>query len=178
LALADHELGQVYKALIASGLTEELLALRLGLKVIHVRHVLAGGRVSTYKALSRIADRLGIPRGLIGLEYVGPQPRAHEPSSGATSCARCDGPAFDVYMWTRDEIVALKTALRFTLREMSEYVGVTSRMISKWTSPADPAVPRPLNQAKLDNAWSRAPETAKKLFREALMRESHNQPRS
>jgi transcriptional regulator with XRE-family HTH domain len=61
-----------------------------------------------------------------------------------------------VRRWTGREATALRTALRQSLRDFAEYLGVGARTVSKWEAGGVKVCPRPEMQAALDTALSRA----------------------
>jgi transcriptional regulator with XRE-family HTH domain len=60
-----------------------------------------------------------------------------------------------VQRWTGRETRALRQALRMTVRDFGEHLGVSDRTVSKWEAGGDRVAPRPFNQACLDTALSR-----------------------
>lgn len=76
-ALAAHDAGAAYRLLIAGGVTQREIAAATGQKQSEVSDIRAGRRVCSVWVLERIADGLGVPRGLMGLGY-GPEGAYHE----------------------------------------------------------------------------------------------------
>lgn len=68
-ALARRDIGAVYRELIAEGYTRRQLGELAGHGPSTVSEILAGRPVAMYPTLERIAVRLGIPRGYLGLAY-------------------------------------------------------------------------------------------------------------
>ncbi|MEU5912891.1 helix-turn-helix domain-containing protein [Micromonospora sp. NPDC047527] len=61
-----------------------------------------------------------------------------------------------VQAWTGCETRALRQALRMSIREFAENLGVSERTVSKWEAGRDAVHPRPEMQAALDTVLSRA----------------------
>ena len=68
-ALAARDIGEVFRLLTATGVTQRRIAELTGMGQSEVSEVLAGRRVMAYDVLARIADGFGVPRGLMGLAY-------------------------------------------------------------------------------------------------------------
>ncbi|GLZ38368.1 helix-turn-helix transcriptional regulator [Actinokineospora sp. NBRC 105648] len=83
-ALAAHDIGQVYRQLGRIGVSQRRIAALTGHSQPEVSKVIAGRQVQSYQVLARIADGLGIPRGLMGLASndttpsAGDQPREED----------------------------------------------------------------------------------------------------
>ncbi len=60
-----------------------------------------------------------------------------------------------VRRWTGRETTALRTALRLSLRDFAEHLGVGARTVSKWEAGGRSVCPRPEMQAALDTALHR-----------------------
>lgn len=82
-----------------------------------------------------------------------------------------------VHRWTGKEARALRTALRLTVRDFAERLGVAVRTISKWEAGGSNVVPRPDTQAILDTALGHAASDAKLRF-ETLRQEREQAPLS
>jgi transcriptional regulator with XRE-family HTH domain len=198
-ALGQRDIGHVYARLGRLGMSQRDIAARTGQGQSEVSEVLAGRKIIAYAVLARIAEGLGIPRGFMGLAYLGPSsaesdaatsggivvppPLSARPAEqveihtiAVEQCVRCgDSRPAPVTQWSRREILALMRALRMSVREFARYIGVTDRIVSKWTSPERSVVPRPVNQAALDTAFARTDAAVWRLY-EALMSESTEQP--
>lgn len=69
-ALARRDIGAVYRHLIALGVTRRRIGELTGQTKSDVSEIVAGRPVTMYPLLERIAVRLGIPRGYMGLAYT------------------------------------------------------------------------------------------------------------
>jgi transcriptional regulator with XRE-family HTH domain len=67
-------------------------------------------------------------------------------------------------MWTGQEAGALRHALRMTIREFAEHLGVAVRTVAKWEAHGSAIAPMPVMQAALDTALARAPDEVKSRF--------------
>ncbi|SDK83722.1 hypothetical protein SAMN05428985_106301 [Nocardioides sp. YR527] len=75
----------------------------------------------------------------------------------------------EVETWTGAEARLLRTvALRLSLRDFADCLGIPSRTISKWEQAGATRVPRPHMQAMLDTALERADPAARARFETAL----------
>jgi transcriptional regulator with XRE-family HTH domain len=68
-ALAERDIGAVFRLVVGGGLTQRELAVLVRMSQSEVSEVLSGRRVLAYDVLVRIADGLGVPRGMMGLAY-------------------------------------------------------------------------------------------------------------
>src|SRR5262245_25484040 len=66
-ALAARDIASVYRLLQRFGVSQRMIADRAGQSQSEVSEILAGRRVLSYDVLLRIADGLGVARGLMGL---------------------------------------------------------------------------------------------------------------
>jgi transcriptional regulator with XRE-family HTH domain len=69
-----------------------------------------------------------------------------------------------VGQWTGQEARALRQALRMTIPEFAERLGVAERTVAKWEAHGSAIVPVPVMQAVLDTVLARAAEEAKSRF--------------
>ena len=69
-----------------------------------------------------------------------------------------------VQKWTGRETRALRHALRMSIRDFAEHLGVSERTVSKWEAGRETVQPRPEMQAALDTALRRASEEAVSRF--------------
>ncbi|MGC4809056.1 helix-turn-helix domain-containing protein [Micromonospora sp. DT228] len=69
-----------------------------------------------------------------------------------------------VQAWTGRETRALRQALRMSIRDFAQDLGVSERTVSKWEAGRDAVRPRPEMQAALDTALSRAEGQAAARF--------------
>lgn len=110
--LATHDIETVYRLVIDNGASQYEIARRTGQSQSEVHDILHNGRqVTWYKLLKRIADGLGIPRGMMGL--------ANDQSNPASETA--DRPVGEV-----DETVKrrnLVTLAAFFAREVAATAG-------------------------------------------------------
>jgi formylglycine-generating enzyme required for sulfatase activity len=70
-----------------------------------------------------------------------------------------------VTQWTGRETKALRIALRMSLVDFAERMGVTQRAVSKWEAGEEKAVPQPVNQASLDAILAAASSDAVARFK-------------
>jgi Helix-turn-helix len=68
-ALADQDIGTVYRLLGRLGFSQQRIAGLTGQGQSEVSAIIHGRRVISYQVLSRIAEGLGIPRGYLGLSW-------------------------------------------------------------------------------------------------------------
>jgi hypothetical protein len=69
-ALAAHDIGTVFRLLQRHGVSQRRIAARTGQSQSEISEILAGRRVTSYAVLVRIAEGLGVNRGLMGLAFV------------------------------------------------------------------------------------------------------------
>jgi transcriptional regulator with XRE-family HTH domain len=69
-----------------------------------------------------------------------------------------------VGQWTGQEASALRQALRLTIRDFAEHLGVAERTVAKWEAGGSAMVPVPVMQAALDTVLTRASDEAKGRF--------------
>jgi transcriptional regulator with XRE-family HTH domain len=67
--------------------------------------------------------------------------------------------------WTGREASALRHALRLTIRDFAEHLGVAERTVAKWEAGGSAMVPVLVMQAALDTVLERASDEAKGRFR-------------
>ncbi|KAB1907384.1 helix-turn-helix domain-containing protein [Micromonospora sp. AMSO1212t] len=77
-----------------------------------------------------------------------------------------------VQKWTGRETRMLRHALRMSIRDFAEHLGVSERTVSKWEAGRDAVQPRPEMQAALDTALVRASDEAVARFCQATGNES------
>ncbi len=80
-ALARRDIGAVYRMLIGAGVSQRQIACLTGQAQSEVSEILQGRQVIGYAVLARIAEGLGIARGLMGLAcagYSSPRPSGIE----------------------------------------------------------------------------------------------------
>jgi transcriptional regulator with XRE-family HTH domain len=68
-ALASHDIATVYRILVGQGLSQRRLAELVGQTQSEVSEILSGRQVQSYDVLERIAEGLGVSRGVMGLSY-------------------------------------------------------------------------------------------------------------
>jgi DNA-binding transcriptional regulator YiaG len=86
---------------------------------------------------------------------------------GATAVDHDHGEAYAVTVvgqWTGQEASALRHALRLTIRDFADHLGVAERTVAKWEAGGSAMVPVPVMQATLDTVLARAPDEAKGRF--------------
>jgi transcriptional regulator with XRE-family HTH domain len=66
-ACASRDIGTIFRFLLDGGMTQRDLAVLVQMNQSEVSAILTGRRVVAYNVLVRVADGLGIPRGMIGL---------------------------------------------------------------------------------------------------------------
>jgi transcriptional regulator with XRE-family HTH domain len=66
--------------------------------------------------------------------------------------------------WTGHEALLLRRALRMSVRDFADYLGVSARTVSKWAALSDATSPLPRTQAILDTALTRAEPDARQRF--------------
>lgn len=66
-ALSGHDIAGVYRLLQDAGFSQRRIAAAVGCGKSEISEVLSGRKVTKYDVLVRIADGLGVPRGLMGL---------------------------------------------------------------------------------------------------------------
>jgi DNA-binding transcriptional regulator YiaG len=92
----------------------------------------------------------------------------HAAPPGATAAVDHDhGEAYAVTVvgeWTGQEAGALRHALRLTIRDFAEHLGVAERTVAKWEAGGSAMVPVPVTQAALDTVLERASDEAKGRF--------------
>lgn len=133
-ALASRDMGDLFKILQARGLSQRAIAELTGQHQSEIHEIINGRAVTSLRVLERIADGLGIPREHIGLSVDRP-------------CAPV------VAHGQPEEIRALRAAMRLSVREFADHLGVSDRMVSKWLAGA---TPRPDLQRVLDTALTRS----------------------
>lgn len=69
-----------------------------------------------------------------------------------------------VNQWTGRETRLLRQALRLTVREFAEDLGVSVRTVSKWEARGSARTPQPEMQAALDTLLGRASEAQQQRF--------------
>ena len=69
-----------------------------------------------------------------------------------------------VGQWTGQEASALRQALRMTIRDFAEHLGIAERTVAKWEASGSAMVPVPVMQAALDTVLARASDDAKGRF--------------
>lgn len=69
-----------------------------------------------------------------------------------------------VEQWTGQHAAALRRALRMSIREFAQSIGVNQRTVSKWEARGSEVLLRPINQAGLDTALELADLQAQQRF--------------
>ena len=86
-------------------------------------------------------------------------------STTTTFRSRCEAYAVTVVgQWTGQEASALRHALRLTIRDFAEHLGVAERTVAKWEAGGPAIVPAPIMQAALDTMLARTSDDAKARF--------------
>ena len=89
------------------------------------------------------------------------------PPGSTTAMDRGHGEAYAVIVvgqWTGQEASALRQALRLTIRDFADHLGVAERTVAKWEAGGSAMVPMPVMQAALDTVLARASDDAKGRF--------------
>ena len=89
------------------------------------------------------------------------------PPGPTTAMDRGHGEAYAVIVvgqWTGQEASALRQALRLTIRDFADHLGVAERTVAKWEAGGSAMVPMPVMQAALDTVLARASDEAKGRF--------------
>jgi transcriptional regulator with XRE-family HTH domain len=146
-ALAERDVAGLFRILQGHGLSQRQIADLTDQHQSEINDILGGRKVTSVEVLERIADGLAIPRQCLGLTAA-PPPADTEPVV--------------VAHWRAAEIRALRHAVRMSIREFGEHLGVSARMVSNWEGGY--AIPRPASQAVLDAALRIATEQAKARF--------------
>lgn len=82
-ALARRDIGAVYRMLTGAGVSQRQIAHLTGQSQSEVSEILQGRQVIGYPVLARIAEGLGIARGLMGLACAGHPAPTEEPDESA-----------------------------------------------------------------------------------------------
>ncbi len=69
-ACVSRDVTALFRAVVATGMSHRQLAERVGMSQSEVSEILAGRRVSFYAVFLRVADGLGVERGIMGLAYT------------------------------------------------------------------------------------------------------------
>ena len=73
-----------------------------------------------------------------------------------------------VCLWTGLEAKALRAALRMTIRDFADYLGVGTRTVAKWESRGGDIEPRAQAQSILDTALAKASSDVQARFAAVL----------
>jgi DNA-binding transcriptional regulator YiaG/tetratricopeptide (TPR) repeat protein len=95
--------------------------------------------------------------------YLTPEPNVRTINT-RTAERGCQSTVSPVEKWTGEYTRALREALRMTVREFAEHLGVTDRTVSKWEAPYASGNFRPETQQILDTALRAAPEEVRERF--------------
>ena len=137
-----------------------------------ISEIFGGRRVMAYDLLVRIAEGLGVGRGLLGLAYdpaAAVEPGDVEDQAAELEPGGASVPAREVVAtWTGVESRALREALRLSVREFGRRLGVSDRSVSKWEAGGSAVRPRPFTQGLLDTALSLANDESRARFRALL----------
>jgi transcriptional regulator with XRE-family HTH domain len=185
-ALAARDIAALYRHLSTLGISQRRLAGLVGQSQCEICEVLAGRRIGQYDVLVRIADGLGVPRGLMGLAYCpdgglsivdlpasppsapAPAPVPEPPRAVMVTtvpvCTKCAAEP-TVSTWTSTEVRALRAAMRLSVRGFARYLGVSDRQISKWESGSRPG---PVNASALDTCLILADAATRRRFAVSL----------
>ena len=78
-ALGSRNIGTVYRLLQRVGVSQRRIAAMTGQSQSEISEILSGRRVVAYDVLTRIADGLKVPRGLLGLAHEVTPPKVTAP---------------------------------------------------------------------------------------------------
>lgn len=78
-ACVSRDITALFRALVDSGMTQARLAELVSMKQSEISEILKGRRVSSYEVLLRVAESLGIERGIMGLAYTDDAESDQEP---------------------------------------------------------------------------------------------------
>jgi transcriptional regulator with XRE-family HTH domain len=163
-AVAERDIAALYRHAQDAGVTQRRIAQLTGQSQSEISEILAGRSVTSYPVLVRIAAGFGIPRGYMGLAYTGTPVAWHRPPAAPCQPARLEShrrAPQPPRQWGPAEIRALREAMRLSVRQFADHLGVSDRMVSKWEAGA---IPRPINQAGLDTALARASHDVQARF--------------
>jgi transcriptional regulator with XRE-family HTH domain len=170
--LAARDITGLYRSLQAAGVSQRLIAERTGQSQSEISEILSGRRVVSVAVLERIVDGLGIARATIGLvqpevstepvavtgvrqDQLRRLPRRPPLPVGRGSAGRIldrAAPRVDVPLWTARDVWALRHTLRHSVREFSQYLGVSAKQV---TRREDDVAPNPFQRGLLHTALSR-----------------------
>src|SRR5947209_10513807 len=78
-ACADRDISVIFRLLTEGGMQQRQIAQLVSMSQSEVSEILSGRKVMGYSVLLRVAEGLGIPRGLMGLAYdEGTEPEPDE----------------------------------------------------------------------------------------------------
>jgi transcriptional regulator with XRE-family HTH domain len=78
--------------------------------------------------------------------------------------------------WTGLEATLLRLARRMTVREFADHLGITSRMVSKWSNGGRSIRPRPEYQALLDESLRRCTDAERERLGRLLQERDRQRP--
>lgn len=76
--LAERDVAGIFRLLVAGGMSQRQIAELVKMNQSEVSEIIKGRQVQGYDVLVRIADGLGVPRGLMGLAYTEDEPEPSE----------------------------------------------------------------------------------------------------
>jgi transcriptional regulator with XRE-family HTH domain len=171
-ALAVRDVAAVFRLLQKHGLSQRQIAALTGQSQSEISEILGGRKVVSYDLLVRIAEGLGVGRGLLGLAFdpsVAVRPGDVEDQAVELEPAAAVVQAREVVAtWTGVESRALREAMRLSVREFASRLGVSDRMVSKWEAGRSAVRPRPFTQGLLDTALALADNEVRARFRAIL----------
>lgn len=78
-ACVSRDITALFRAVVSTGMSQRHLAELVGMKQSEVSAIMNGRRVNSYEVLLRVANGLGIERGLMGLAYTDDAEHEQEP---------------------------------------------------------------------------------------------------
>jgi DNA-binding transcriptional regulator YiaG len=79
-----------------------------------------------------------------------------------------DADVTTVQQWTGREARALREAMRMSVRDFANHLGISTRAVSKWEAGAEGMIPRPDSQSILDTVLEKSPPNVRVRFEQLL----------
>jgi transcriptional regulator with XRE-family HTH domain len=80
-ACVSRDITALFRAVIAGGMSQRRLSELVHMSQSEISEIMTGRRVSAYAVLRRVADGLGIERGIMGLAYTDNPDQKQEPDT-------------------------------------------------------------------------------------------------
>jgi transcriptional regulator with XRE-family HTH domain len=129
----------------AAGLTQDVLAQRIGYSRSTIGNVETGGQAIA-RPFWEHSDRVLAAEGAILTAFDDFERRY--------CCHSARGAARQPETWTGREIRCLRQAMRLSVRDFAATLGVTERMVSKWEAAGVGITPRPAKQEMFDKLFA------------------------